>query len=225
MDRALQQLTSSGKLLRIKARGGRDPRWLAPSVVQRVEERARRVLTEYFDQQRLSDSMPKAEAVRRILRPQGQELADTFLEWLAARKVLVVASDRVGLHGRTTLLTDDESRLSKDILRAFERGGLDPPSPAELSRSLGSKPQIFDGMVQYLIEQKRLTRLPGGLILATAAVAETQRQLKALAWERFDVPRFKEQFGLSRKWAIPILEHLDSIGVTRRLGNERQLVS
>ncbi|MBZ0113410.1 MAG: selenocysteine-specific translation elongation factor [Thermoanaerobaculia bacterium] len=225
VDRALQQLTNSGKLLRVKARGARGPLWLAPSVVQRVEQRARKVLTEYFDQQRLADSMPKAEAVRRILRPQGQELADTFLDWLAARKVLVVAGDRVGLYGRTTLLTDDESKLSKGILQAFERGGLDPPAPSELSRTLGAKPQIFDGMMQYLIEQKKLTRLPGGLILATAAIDDTRHRLADLAWERFDVPRFKDQFGLSRKWAIPILEHLDSIGVTRRLGNERQLVS
>ncbi len=35
---------------------------------------------------------------------------------------------------------------------------------------------------------------------------------------------FKERFGLTRKWAIPLLEHLDAIGATRRLGDDRQVV-
>ena len=49
-------------------------------------------------------------------------------------------------------------------------------------------------------------------------------ELRATGWERFSVPQFKERFGLSRKWAIPLLEHLDSIAVTRRVGDDRQLV-
>ena len=47
--------------------------------------------------------------------------------------------------------------------------------------------------------------------------------LAATGWERFSVGQFKDRFGLSRKWAIPLLEHLDSRGVTRRIGDERQL--
>ena len=42
--------------------------------------------------------------------------------------------------------------------------------------------------------------------------------------ETFAVGEFKDRFGLSRKWAIPLLEHLDSTGVTRRLGDQRQVV-
>jgi len=38
------------------------------------------------------------------------------------------------------------------------------------------------------------------------------------------VADFKDRFGLSRKWAIPLLEHLDSTGATRRLGDERMVV-
>ena len=42
--------------------------------------------------------------------------------------------------------------------------------------------------------------------------------------KEFSVGDFKSLFGLSRKWAIPLLEHLDSIGFTRRVGNSRQIV-
>ncbi len=221
----LEALTRGGRLVAVAGRPGNEPRWLEPGVIRQVEAHSRRVLEEYFAEQRLADTLGKAEAVRRILRPAGRPLADTYLSLLAARKVLVVAGGEVGLYGRTTLLTDEESVLAQKILAAFEAGALAPPSPNELARELSAKPQIFEGMLRYLVDQKRLVRLPGGLILATAALDETVRALRATGWERFDVPRFKDRFGLSRKWAIPILEHFDSRGVTRRLGNERQLVS
>ena len=35
---------------------------------------------------------------------------------------------------------------------------------------------------------------------------------------------FKDRFGLTRKWAIPLLEHLDSTGATRRMGDDRMVV-
>ena len=223
IHKTLEQLVRSGKLLRVEPKSGGSPRWLDPAVVRRVEDRARRVLEEYFHKNRLSESMPKAEALRRILR-RGQDLSDTYLEWLTARQVLVVAGDQVGIFGRTTLLTDEESKLSQSILSGFQVAGLKPPSPPELTRKLGAKPQIFDGMLSYLVQQKKLTRLPGGLILATSALEETRQVLESTGWDRFDVPRFKDQFELSRKWAIPILEFFDSQGYTRRLGNERQII-
>ncbi|MEM8932471.1 MAG: SelB C-terminal domain-containing protein, partial [Acidobacteriota bacterium] len=76
-----------------------------------------------------------------------------------------------------------------------------------------------------LVEQKSLVRLPSSeLIVSTAAIDTLREELTATGWERFTVPTFKERFGLSRKWAIPLLEHLDSIGATRRLGNERLVI-
>jgi selenocysteine-specific elongation factor len=75
-----------------------------------------------------------------------------------------------------------------------------------------------------MVSRGQLIRLPDGLILAASAVAGLKRDLLATGWERFSVPEFKDRFGLSRKWAIPLLEHLDSKGVTRRVGDERMIV-
>ena len=61
-------------------------------------------------------------------------------------------------------------------------------------------------------------------MIAAGAVAELRRQLLAAPWERFSVSEFKERYGLTRKWAIPLLEHLDATGVTRRAGDDRLVV-
>jgi selenocysteine-specific elongation factor len=192
--------------------------------VQRVTERARRVLKEHFQKDRLAESIPKAEAVRRILRGRGAELSEVYLGWLAAQKVLAVQGDQVTLPGRSAQLTSEESKLSAAVLERFEKGALAPPSPGDVAHELGAKPQILDGVIRHLIARGQLTKLPSGLILASSALKDLRRDLQATSWERFSVADFKDRFGLTRKWAIPLLEHLDSTGATRRMGDDRMVV-
>lgn len=182
------------------------------------------MLATYFERDRLARGIPKAEAVERILPGAPPGSAGVYLRWLAAEEVLAVEGDLVNLPGRTAELTGEESALSKAVLERFAAAGLTPSSPAEVGRELGAKPQILEGVVRYLVERGRLLRLPGGLILAASAIDDLRGELEATGWERFTVPEFKDRFGLTRKWAIPILEHLDGIGVTRRLGDERMIV-
>ena len=216
----LRKLASAQKLIAVPGEG----RWIAPSAVQRVTERARRVLKEYFQKDRLAEFMPKAEAVRRILRGRAADLGPVYFGWLEAQKVLTVQGDQVTLPGRSAQLTGEESKLSTAIVEKFDKGGLTPPSPGDVARELNAKPQILDGVIRHLVTRGQLIRLPDGLILAASAVASLKRDLLATSWDRFSVADFKDRFGLSRKWAIPLLEHLDSTGATRRLGDERMVV-
>ena len=220
----LDALARHGKLLRVAAGAGRETRWIAPDVVQRVAARAARVLEEHFRRDRLADAMPKAEALRRMLRGRGGDLGDLYLQWLEGEKVLRVVGDAVTLPGRRAELSGEESKLATAVAERYDRGGLTPPSPGEVARDLGAKPQILDGVVTYLVRQKRLVRLPGGLLLSRTVFGSLVEQLRATGWERFTVPEFKERFELSRKWAIPLLEQLDSEGATRRLGDQRMVV-
>ncbi len=219
----LVALASEARLLEVE--GMQSDCWLVPAAYQRVTERAKRVLDAYFQKDRLARGMPKAEAVQRILPGRAAELSSVYLQWLQAQKVLSLDGDLVTKPGRQAQLTGEESQLARQVTEAFETAGLAPPSPPELGRTLGAKPQILDGVLRYLTERGKLVRLPGGLILARAAVDATARTLRADAsLDRFKVPQFKDHFGLSRKWAIPLLEFLDSEGVTRRLGDERMVV-
>jgi len=220
----LSALAGKNRLIEIAEGPGHGRRWISPAAVQRVTERARRVLKEYFQKDRLAESIPKAEAVRRILRGRAADLAPVYLDWLTAQKVLAVQGDQVVLPGRGSQLTGEESKLAAAVLDRFDKAGLAPPGPEELSISLSAKPQILDGVVRNLVARGQLTKLPTGLILASSALVTLKRDLLATPWQRFTVADFKDRFGLTRKWAIPLLEHLDSTGATRRMGDERTVV-
>ncbi len=217
----LEALTTAGRLL---ATPTQPRRWLAPAVYKRVAERAEALLVAHFKQDRLSPGLAKAEAVARLFPRRGGELAEVYLGWLAAQKKLVVDGGRLTLPGRGGKLTDEESQLAAAVLAAFERAGLAAPSPNDVRDELKAKPQIFDGVLRYLTDRGKITKLPGGLLIASQALAALRATLVELGWERFGVAQFKDHFQLSRKWAIPLLEHLDSVGATRRLGDERMVV-
>ncbi len=216
----LDRLAASGRLLAAASR------WFAPERLAATEERVKQLLADYFARDRMADSMPKAELVRRLLPARARMLStlvDFHLGWLQARKVLIVDGDRVALPGRKAQLSSGESGLAAAIVSEYERSGLEPPAPSEVARRLAAKPEIVEGLVKHLVARGRLARIPGALVISTAALQKLAADLRATGWEKFSVPQFKERFGLSRKWAIPLLEQLDSIGVTRRAGDLRLL--
>jgi len=215
---ALEALVANGRLL-----SGAE-RFFHPRALAALERRARELLAERFAGDRLADSMPKAELVRRLLARRAAPLADFHLGWLGERGVVAVSGDRVAAPGRRAELSSGEKGLAAAILDEYERCGLEPPSPEEVARRLAAKPEIVSGLVRHLVNRSRLVRLPGGLLFAGRALERLAVELTATGWESFSVAQFKERFGLSRKWAIPLLEHLDATRVTRRAGDRRQLV-
>ncbi len=214
----LDELVAQGHTLRA---GGRV---FAPRRLRAIEFKAKRLLADYFERDRLAEAMPKAELVKKLLPPRAAAQADVHLGWLATRKIVAVEGDRVSLPGRQAELSRDESGLAGKILAEYDAAQLEPPSPLEVSRRLTSKPEMVSGLVRHLVARHRLVHLPGGLIFSAAAIRKMKEDLLASDVDRFAVADFKQRFGLSRKFAIPLLEHLDSSGVTRRIGDQRQVV-
>lgn len=223
VESRLRAIAKTGRLLKVAGGGGF--RFLAPESVARVIARGKRVLEDFLAVNRLARGMPKAQFLGQILHPKARDLGGVYLDWLRAENVVAPSGDVVNPPGRTVELTSEESKLATVLLAAIEAEGLTPPSPGAFAERLDTKPQIVDGVIRYLHDQNKLATLPGGLIIATAAVDKLRLDIADAGWESFSVGTFKDRFGLSRKWAIPLLEHLDSIGATRRVGDARQLVS
>ena len=202
-------------------------RFVTAAAVRHVTRRARSLVEAHFAADRLSRGMPKAELVRRLLGARAADLAPAYLEWSSRGgkdSSVVVEGELVTLPGRASELTGAESKLARDLVEGFERQGLTPGSPEELCRSLGAKPQVFEGVLRYLVDRGRLVRLPNGLLLAASALERFQADLLATGWDTFTVADFKDRFGLTRKWAIPLLEHLDRQRLTRREGDRRRVL-
>jgi selenocysteine-specific elongation factor len=77
-----------------------------------------------------------------------------------------------------------------------------------------------------LLREKTLLKISDELVFHHTALAELRRQVTAYkaTSARIDVAKFKDMTGVSRKYAIPLLEYLDRERVTRRVGDEREIL-
>ncbi|REJ82605.1 MAG: selenocysteine-specific translation elongation factor [Acidobacteria bacterium] len=216
----LRALAEKHRLVEAPASGARAGRWLSPATIERVGRRARKLVEEFFAADRLAPGMPKASLLSALLPEPAQPLGEVYLGWFEAQKLLRVEGDRVGIPGRGGM-SAAESDLATRIVQAFEEQGYSPGSPAEVCRQLGAKPQLFEGLMKHLVSSGSLARLSGDLIVARGALERLEREVLAESWASFTVPEFKQRFDLTRKWAIPLLEHLDKRSVTRRDGDRR----
>jgi selenocysteine-specific elongation factor len=122
-------------------------------------------------------------------------------------------------------LSPEETRAHAAIERAYRDGGLKPPDAASVAASTGVPAAVADRMLKLLQRQKVLVRVDV-LLFHDEALKRLKAEVTALktsagAGARMDVATFKERFGVTRKFAIPLLEYLDRERVTRRMGESR----
>ena len=110
------------------------------------------------------------------------------------------------------------------IESAFQSAGLAVPSTPKCWPSPASKRRAPSTLLQILLRDKKLVRISDDLVFHASAMATLRSLLETHKGQRFAVPEFKEWTGISRKYAIPLLEFLDRENVTRRTGDTRTVL-
>jgi len=163
-------------------------------------------------------------AVARRLRP---EVFRTALQELAFAKKLDLQGELVKRAGAQVSLLPDELKAKDQIETAFASAGLAVPSVQEVLARLSIEPRRSENLLQLLLRDRALVRITRELIFHRDALAGLRPKLaayKAANGERISVPAFKDLTGITRKYAIPLLEYLDRERVTRRQGDERVIL-
>lgn len=146
---------------------------------------------------------------------------EVFAHVLAGAGELLQDGDIVRVRSHKVVLRQDEEKIRAAIEGVFERAGLAAPTLADVLKSCdggtGRARSIFD----ILLREKRLIRVSPDLVLHASAIMQLNALLAKKRGMRFNVSAFKDWTGISRKYAIPLLEYLDRERVTRREGEER----
>jgi selenocysteine-specific elongation factor len=160
----------------------------------------------------------------RRVRP---ETFRTALDELVAQKKLELQGEIVKRAGSAITLEPEEARAKDQIETAFATAGLTVPAVKEVLGGLSVETKRAERILQMLLRDKNLVRITPELIFHRDALAHLKQRLstyKKSKGERISVPVFKELTGITRKYAIPLLEYLDRERVTRRAGDERVIL-
>jgi selenocysteine-specific elongation factor len=193
-------------------------RWLDRAWFDVALDRVRTALRIYHKENPLLPGMPKEDLRTREFLGSPAPLLD-FL--LAAARDVVAQGDIVRLASHTIALRQEEQQAAGKMEAAFRDAGLAVPSTQEVLGKSGIEPVRARTLLQLLLREKKLVRVSEDLVFHESAIGRLREMLAARKGERFSVPAFKEWAGVSRKYAIPLLEYLDREKLTRREGDLR----
>ena len=154
------------------------------------------------------------------------EVIQALLAELSNTRKIEIAGEQVRLAGRGVELKDDEAKAKKDIETAFAVAGLKVPYMDEVLARLPVDKTRAQKLVTLLLRDRVLVKLADNLVfhqVALQGLRQTMNDYKTKS-PKIDVGKFKDLIGVSRKYAIPLLEYLDRERVTRRVGDERVIL-
>jgi selenocysteine-specific elongation factor len=173
----------------------------------------------------MSEGVPREEARERTFARSAPAIFERVLEDLKARKALA-GTDRLALPTHRVTVTGADDTVRAAILEAYRASGLTPPDAAGVQAAAKASAAIVEKVTTLLLREKRLVRLDT-LIFHSDVLQQLKEDvlgLKAAApggRATVDVAAFKDRYGVTRKFAIPLLEYLDRERVTRRTGDVR----
>ena len=175
--------------------------------------RAEQIVTAYVEQFPLRAGLPREDLRSRLGLSQR---AFAYLQQLTLNaQTLTINDGAFDIPGRSVSLSPEQQTQIEGLLARLREQGVRPEADASINSEL----------LEYLEAQHLVVRLKGGVNLDRAVyegmVAETRRLLEAQ--ERATLADVRDRLGTSRKVAQALLEHLDTIRVTRRVGDARVL--
>ena len=122
-------------------------------------------------------------------------------------------------------LSADEITMRSVIEARFRDYGLMPPPPNRIVDELNLDRTVGRKLVRLLTQGGILVNVGSELVVYRDSLASLIRDVRGLKAHnpRLGVGEFKELTGVSRKYAIPLLEYLDRQRVTRRIGDDRTI--
>jgi selenocysteine-specific elongation factor len=154
------------------------------------------------------------------------EVFTAVVDALVRDKKLEVSGELVRLAGRGVVMKDEEAEAKKTIENAFATAGLKVPYLKDVLAGLPVDKARAQKIVTLLLRDKVLIKVSEELVFHRKAL-EGLRKLMAEQKKktpRIDVGAFKDLIGVTRKYAIPLLEYLDRERVTRRVGDIREIL-
>jgi selenocysteine-specific elongation factor len=155
--------------------------------------------------------------------PPSALLFNAVVEELARAGKIELRDESLRLAGRGVRLSVDELAAKESIARSFEHAGLSVPPVGTVLGNLPIDRARAEKILHLLLREKILVKISAELVFHSAALKELRAKILGHKTKspRINVGAFKELTGVSRKYAIPLLEYLDRERVTRREGDER----
>jgi selenocysteine-specific elongation factor len=220
IDRLVRSLVAAGKAVEMP--GGLV---IHATRLGQIESEIETILKAYKAENRLTWGMPREE-----LRERLGTIDVAFLNFLVARLEaagrLTVRRGAVRAGSAGVDLSPAEARARTLTVDLLKQGVLQPPTEKDLQAEARIPADVFRKVVSLLVDEGEIVRLEPGVVMHKTAVERGSAIVRDYLKQHGEATAgdLKTALGTTRKYAVPLLEYLDRMGVTRRKGDKRHLV-
>jgi selenocysteine-specific elongation factor len=220
LDAKLQALADTGVVLLAGAH-----RWIDRRAVDRMQSQLVEALAAFHLAEPMRPGMPRASLRGCLPSNVASEVSELALTRLEAANEIDREGDVVRLADHRPTLDPEAEAATRRIVAEADEAGLEPPNPREWADRLGVSLDRFRDLVAHLQRENQLVRAPGDLWFARPAIDELCERVRAHleANGELDTQTYKSLIGTSRRTAMPLMELLDELHLTRRRGEVRVL--
>ena len=205
----------------------RKPRvFIAPDVVDSLASRMNDELARFQKKNPLLDGMPKSELREKTAARAPVEA----FEWVLAKRVaeggLRSFKDLVATVDHRIQMSPEESQARDFLVAEYRESGYRPKNLSEAATNGKRDVRLLERVQRVLLKDGTLVQIADGLVFHRDVLEELKETVRGYKTKRdsIDVGFFKEMAGVTRKYAIPLLEWLDRERVTQRSGNARRIL-
>lgn len=221
-------LMEQGKLVQAASEGRRSEKvdlFLHQENFAKLKGSIQAEITAYLEKNPYQADMPLAELKTRMGRWTEPGAFDLALQSLAKEKKAAVEEGRIGPAGYQVALSAKDRDLAEKIEEAFRRGDVKAPLDSEVRDRFGITEKTFSDILDVLLRQGQLVRLDDKVIYHTQTLHKVQAFVIEYIRRRGSITlaELRDALKFSRKYAQPILEYFDRVGLTLREGDKRIL--
>ncbi|MBI3838051.1 MAG: selenocysteine-specific translation elongation factor [Planctomycetia bacterium] len=220
----VQELQASGRCVELQVKPHRTLR-IHRDVLQESQQRILNLLRQLHVESPLWPAIPRDQLLVSYQAAHDRPVIDAIVNCLIDHGVLRGDDRAVALADFVPQLTALQTHLREQIIAALHEAGLKPPDPATLCQAFSAPESEVRQVLDLCAAQGELVHLGGDWYLHPQVEADLRQRLKQALQTSggLTMSQIRELLETSRKYAVPICEHLDRIGFTRRNGDLRVL--
>ena len=206
--------------------------YLARESLERLSHAVIAELERHHKREPLVRGMLRETLREKVFAHALPELFAGVIARLEAEGKVVSEKDIVRSSKHSVGLSEKDAELSRNIEQLYLASGVEAPTVDEAMTKVGvPAPQRTQArkIMQLLIDDRKLVRISGEMFMHAQVLDDLKNRLRKYASQHeperlIDVAAFKDLAGVSRKYAIPLLEYFDREQVTRRAGDKRLIL-
>lgn len=199
--------------------------FVANSFFDGFKEKIIKKLEKFHADNPLKDGMPTQELKSKFKYIDNAKFFAVLFTKLSRENIIVLDKNIVKLATHKVALQVDQHEIKEKIKKTYQASGLTPPFFRTICQDLDIDKKNANAVLQMLIDEKLIIKTKDDLYFDAEQIKILEKELTAFLLEKESIttPEFKDMIKVSRKYVIPLIEYFDSINLTIRVKDSRQL--